>query len=148
MLAMYHDYRIQNPDKGFLCVNELEFGVPLQTPMMSIFREKLTPTAFRTVVLEARRFGGRDSLQAGIVDAVGGLEETVGFIRERKLLNKAATGIYGTMKEEMYSRILDGLEDHDGNLAWREKVEVRNEKLRGEGLKEVEKWEKSSKSKL
>jgi ClpP class serine protease len=100
------------------------------------------------VVLEARRFGGRDSLQAGIVDAVGGLEEAVGFIRERKLLNKAATGIYGTMKEEMYSRILDGLEDHDGNLAWREKVDVRNEELRGEGLKEVEKWEKSCKSKL
>ena len=148
MLAMYHDYRIQNPDKGFLCVNELEFGVPLQTPMMSIFREKLAPTTFRKVVLEAHRFGGPDSLKAGIVDAVGGLDEVVGLIHERKLLNKAATGIYGTMKEEMYARVLNGLDDHNGNLAWRENVENRNEQLRGEGLKEVEKWETSCKSKL
>ncbi|KAJ5875383.1 uncharacterized protein N7473_012730 [Penicillium subrubescens] len=148
MLAMYHDYRIQNPDKGFLCVNELEFGVPLQTPMMSIFTEKLTPTTFRSVVLEAHRFGGHASLKAGIVDAVGGLDEAVGLIRDRKLLNKAATGIYGTMKEEMYSRVLNGLDDHAGNLAWRDKVEDRNEELRAEGLKEVEKWEKSYKAKL
>jgi enoyl-CoA hydratase/carnithine racemase len=148
MLAMYHDYRIQNPNKGFLCVNELEFGVPLQTPMMSIFREKLVPTTFRSVVLEAHRFGGPASLKAGIVDAVGGLDEVVGLIRDRKLLNKAATGIYGTMKEEMYARVLNGLDDHVGNLAWREKVEDRNEELRAEGLKEVEKWEKSCKAKL
>jgi hypothetical protein len=52
------------------------------------------------------------------------------------------------MKEEMYSRVLNGLDDHAGNLAWREKVEDRNEELRAEGLKEVEKWEKSCKSKL
>ncbi|EPS31414.1 hypothetical protein POX_h09701 [Penicillium oxalicum] len=148
MLAMYHDYRIQNPSKGFLCVNELEFGVPLQTPMMSIFREKLTPSTFRNVVLEARRFGGPDSLNAGIVDAVGGLDEVLGLIRDRKLLNKAETGIYGTMKEEMYARVLDGLDDHAGNLAWREKVESRNVMLREEGLKRVESWSKSPSAKL
>ncbi|KAF7716602.1 Uncharacterized protein PECH_004411 [Penicillium ucsense] len=148
MLAMYHDYRIQNPNKGFLCVNELEFGVPLQTPMMSIFREKLTPTTFRNVVLEAHRFGGHESLKAGIVDAVGGLEEVVSLVRDRKLLNKAETGIYGTMKEEMYARVLDGLDDHKGNLVWREKVEVRNAALREEGLRRVEIWEKSPTSKL
>ena len=148
MLAMYHDYRIQNPDKGFLCVNELEFGVPLQTPMMSIFREKLTPTTFRNVVLEARRFGGRDSLPAGIVDGLGSLNEVLELIRDRKLLNKAATGIYGTMKEEMYSRVLNGLDDHVGNLAWREKVEEKKDDVQKRGLREVEEWEKKSKAKL
>lgn len=148
MLAMYHDYRIQNPDKGFLCVNELEFGVPLQTPMMSIFREKLSPTTFRNVVLEAHRFGGKASLQAGIVDAVGGLDEVVGLIRDRKLLNKAATGIYGVMKEEMYSRVLNGLDDHAGNLAWREKVEEKKELLQKKAVRDVEEFEKGSKAKL
>ncbi|KAJ5732322.1 hypothetical protein N7493_003803 [Penicillium malachiteum] len=143
MLAMYHDYRIQNPAKGFLCVNELEFGVPLQTPMMSIFREKLTPTTFRNVVLEAHRFGGKDSLQAGIVDGLGGLDEVLGLIRDRKLVTKAATGIYGTMKEEMYSRVLNGLDDHAGNLAWREKVEQKKDEVQARSLQDVEKWEKS-----
>ncbi|KAJ6006911.1 hypothetical protein N7451_004855 [Penicillium sp. IBT 35674x] len=148
MLAMYHDYRIQNPDKGFLCVNELEFGVPLQTPMMSIFREKLTPTTFRNVVLEARRFGGRDSLQAGIVDGMGSLNEVLELISDRKLLNKAATGIYGTMKEEMYSRVLNGLDDHVGNLAWREKVEHKKDDVQKRGMYDVQEWEKSNKAKL
>ncbi|KAJ5189962.1 Crotonase core [Penicillium cf. griseofulvum] len=148
MLAMYHDYRIMNPDRGFLCVNELEFGVPLQTPMMAIFREKLTPVTFRSVVLEAHRFGGRNALQAGIVDAVGGAEETLALIQTRKLQTKAATGIYGTMKEEMYARVLSGLDDHAGNLQWREKVEDKNQAVQKRGLNDVEQFEKNGKSKL
>lgn len=148
MLAMYHDYRVQNPEKGFLCINELEFGVPLQTPMMAIFREKLAPVTFRNVVLESRRFGGKDSLQAGIVDALGGVDEVLGLIRNRKLLNKAETGIYGTMKEEMYARVLNGLDDHAGNLAWREQVEERREDVQKKGLRDVEEWEKTGKAKL
>ncbi|CAG8048389.1 unnamed protein product [Penicillium salamii] len=141
MLAMYHDYRIMNPDRGFVCVNELEFGVPLQTPMMAIFREKLTPITFRNVVLEAHRFGGRNALQAGIVDAVGGIEETLALIQERKLQTKAATGIYGTMKEEMYARTLNGLDDHSGNLKWRENVEDKNESIAKKGLEGVKAFE-------
>lgn len=148
MLAMYHDYRVQNPEKGFLCINELEFGVPLQTPMMSIFREKLVPTTFRNVVLEARRFGGKDSLQAGIVDALGGLDETLALIRDRKILNKADTGIYGVMKEEMYSRVLNGIDDHVGNLEWREMVEEKKGQLQEKSLRAVEEWEKKGKAKL
>lgn len=145
---MYHDYRIQNPAKGFLCINELEFGVPLQTPMMSIFREKLAPTTFRHVVLEARRFGGKDSLPAGIVDGLGGLDEVLALVQDRKLLTKAVTGIYGTMKEEMYARVLNGLDDHSGNLAWREKVEQTNGDVQTRGLKDVEEFESKQKAKL
>ncbi|KAJ5521034.1 Crotonase core [Penicillium fimorum] len=148
MLAMYHDYRIMNPDRGFLCVNELEFGVPLQTPMMSIFREKLTPVTFRNVVLEAHRFGGRNALEAGIVDAVGGAEEALALIQTRKLQTKAATGIYGTMKEEMYARVLNGLDDHAGNLQWRENVEDKNQAVQKRGLENVQQFEKNGKAKL
>lgn len=148
MVAMYHDYRIQNPEKGYLCINELEFGVPLQTEMMSIFREKLTPTVFRNVVLEAHRFGGKQSLQSGIVDGLGGIDEVLAFIRDRKLLTKATTGIYGVMKEEMYSRVLNALDDHAGNLAWRDRVEERKPDLQKRSLQSVEQWEKTSKAKL
>ncbi|KAH8429698.1 enoyl-CoA hydratase/isomerase family protein [Aspergillus melleus] len=148
MLAMYHDYRIQNPSKGFLCINEIEFGVPLQSPMMCIFREKLTPPAFRDVVLEAKRFSGASSVNSGLVDALGGLDETLAFIRERGLLKKAATGIYGTLKEEMYRHSLDIVDGHEKNLEWREQVEEKNEKVEKEGLRAVEAWEKQRGSKL
>jgi len=56
MVAMMHDYRIMNPHKGFLCLNELALGVGLRPPMCSIFREKVKPSTFRRMILEAVRF--------------------------------------------------------------------------------------------
>jgi enoyl-CoA hydratase/carnithine racemase len=55
MVAMMHDYRIMNPHRGYLCLNELELGVPLRAPMTSIFREKVAPATYRKLVLEAAR---------------------------------------------------------------------------------------------
>ena len=56
MLAMMHDYRSMNPHKGFLCLNEVELGVPLRPPMTSIFRQKISAHCYRRLVLEAARF--------------------------------------------------------------------------------------------
>ena len=142
MTAMYHDYRIQNPSKGFLCINELEFGVPLESPMMTIFDEKLPRSTFRSVILEAKRFSGAESVKAEIVDAVGGVSEAVEFIHQRKLLNKASTGIYGTMKESMYYRSLAIVDNHQGNVNWRSDVEDKNDEERSRATKAVEEWEK------
>ena len=102
MLAMHHDYRVMNPARGFACVNELEFGVALKPAMSSIFRLKLPASTYRAVVLEARRFAGPAAVEAGIADRVGGLDEVLALVRERKLTGKAATGIYGLLKTEMY----------------------------------------------
>lgn len=145
MLAMYHDYRVQNPSRGFLCVNELEFGVALQTPMMAIFREKLTPATCRDVVLGAKRWGGPDALEKGIVDALGGLDETVKLIKERGLQTKAATGIYGTMKEELYRGTLAFLDNDQANQAWREKIDDNKDRLVEESKKAVAAWESKAK---
>ncbi len=52
----FHDYRCMNPHKGYLCLNELELGVPLRPPMLSIFRQKLSAATVRRMILEAYRF--------------------------------------------------------------------------------------------
>ncbi|KAL4885237.1 enoyl-CoA hydratase/isomerase family protein [Aspergillus karnatakaensis] len=142
MLAMYHDYRVMNPTRGYLCLNEIEFGVPLQTPMMSIFKEKLPATALRDLVLEAKRVGGNDALSIGLVDAVGGVKEVLEFVGGRGLEGKAQSGIYGVMKEEMYRGVLGGIDGHKGNLEWREGVEERKGVLDGEARERVEGWER------
>lgn len=36
MLAMHHDYRVFAGDRGYMCINELEFGAPLLPPMSGI----------------------------------------------------------------------------------------------------------------
>ncbi|KAK4460585.1 enoyl-CoA delta isomerase 3 [Cladorrhinum samala] len=103
MLAMHHDYRVMSPSKGFACVNELDFGVPLKAAMSSIFRLKLPAATYRQLVLEAHRFPGKQALEFGIVDRLGGLDDAVlELVRDKKLTRKAETGIYGLLKAEMY----------------------------------------------
>jgi ClpP class serine protease len=91
-----------NPTRGFACVNELDFGVPLKPAMSSIFRLKVSPQVYRTLVLEAHRFGGQAALDAGLVDRLGGLDAVLELVKERKLTGKGKTGIYGLLKAEMY----------------------------------------------
>ncbi|TPX08876.1 uncharacterized protein E0L32_009694 [Thyridium curvatum] len=105
MLAMHHDYRVMNPAKGFLCLNELDFGAPLKAPMAGVFRLKVAdPAVYRRVVLEAHRFPGPQALEAGLVDALGGLDDGVmaQLVGPRGLVAKGRTGVYGFLKMQMY----------------------------------------------
>ncbi|KHE82281.1 ClpP/crotonase [Neurospora crassa] len=134
MLAMHMDYRIMNPSRGFACVNELDFGVPLKPAMSAIFRAKCTPTTYRSLVLEAHRFGGGEAKEAGIVDATGGLQEVIQFVQEKKLTEKGKTGIYGLMKMEMYRETVEGYLTAEGHEREEERVRriVEGEKERKE----------------
>ncbi|QIW98710.1 hypothetical protein AMS68_004228 [Peltaster fructicola] len=152
MTAMMQDYRIMNPHKGYLCLNELELGVPLRPPMSSIFREKCTPTAYRKLVLEAARFKALDALKEGIVDHLGGLAETLAFVEELQLVKRVGPGMSGInatgpLKREMYG-ITVGLLENWGAEAPRDlAVEQAHQKDSELREKKVAAWE-SKKSKL
>lgn len=148
MLGMYHDYRIQNPKRGFLCINELEFGAPMHSPMVTVFREKLPAVTVRDMILESKRFTGPEALQRGIVDGLGGLDETVAFIKSRNLQKKAASGVYATLREEMYPRLLGTLGDHAGNERWRENLEKVKAGVVEESKRNVDSWEGKKAAKL
>jgi len=149
MAAMHHDYRVFNPTRGFLCINELEFGVSLRAPMSSIFRQKLSPQTYRSLVLEAKRFGGKDALEAGLVDVLGGLDEALKLIEERKLVNMPKTGIYGFMKMEMYRESIGYLGDHDGDDKLTIERAEADERRKEDGKKRVAEWElNTTKAKL
>jgi Delta3-Delta2-enoyl-CoA isomerase len=111
MTAAMHDYRIMNPHKGFVCLNELDFGAHLQPAMASVFRVKLGMTALRNMVLESRRFPALEALKEGIIDGVGGLNETLAFIQEMKLTDKAQSTSYGKIKEELYREVVKDLDE-------------------------------------
>ncbi|RDL36589.1 uncharacterized protein BP5553_05941 [Venustampulla echinocandica] len=143
MTAMYHDYRIFNPSRGFLCLNELDLGVPLRPAMSSIFRQKLTPAVYKVMVIEARRFGAKEALDSGIVDGLGGLQEALKFIEERKLVTKGSTGVYGDLKAEMFRETvgyLDGDEREEERSRGLYKIEDQRRK---EGNRRVDEWKRS-----
>ena len=144
MLSMYHDYRIFNPSRGFLCLNELDLGIHLKPAMSSIFRQKLTPPVYTEMVLEAKRFTGKEAFEKGIVEGLGGLDEALKFVAERKLVDKVKTGVLGMLKSEMWRETLgyiDNLDEEERLFVQANKAE---DKRQEEGAERVKEWEKNA----
>ncbi|KAI9159134.1 enoyl-CoA hydratase/isomerase [Paramyrothecium foliicola] len=149
MTVMHHDYRVQNPSKGFLCMNEVDFGAPLKPPMSSIFRLKVVPNIYREIVLEGKRFTGPAALEAGLVDALGGLDQALKLIEERQLVKKCQSGIYGVLKAEMWREsvaLLSKENFYHEESQWDKRTEAENERI--EQGKKFAKAYKAGKAKL
>lgn len=144
LLAMHHDYRVMNPNKGFVCMNEMDLGALMETPFLAIFREKVTPSVYRDILLGAKRYPATEALKAGIIDELGGLEETLKMIEQRTLLNKGLTGVYGSTKEDIYRMVVGFLGTHNESVGWRQKVNNDREYLKSKALERVADWEKKN----
>ncbi|CAD6570092.1 MAG: hypothetical protein ASARMPRED_003490 [Alectoria sarmentosa] len=145
MTAMMHDYRLMNPHRGFLCLNELDFGAPMKAPMASIFRQKVpNPNTFRTIILESKRYGALEGLKEGLLDGLGGMEEVVVFVKEMGLIDRAKTGVYGRLKMEMWRETVGYLDNVEEGERRREKEMEDNEKRLEEEKRRVEEWERQN----
>jgi enoyl-CoA hydratase/carnithine racemase len=140
MTAMYHDYRIFNPSRGFLCLNELEMGAPLKPAMSSIFREKMTAPVYRALVLLAQRFPGPQALEAGIVDGLGAWPEVLALVEKLKLADRPKTGVYGYLRREMYRESLKYLETTEEGEARDAKTYEEEAQREEAGKKRVAEW--------
>ena len=142
--ALHHDYRIQNPSKGFLCMNEIHFGAVIPTPLVSIVKTKVGDRAVvRDLLTEGKRFNAQEALAKGIIDATGGLEETLEFIKSRNLTKMGQTGVYGAIKEETYREQLAYLDLSKENAEWRETVEQKKVELAERRAEKVKQWRAS-----
>ena len=75
MLALTHDVRIMREDRGFLCANEMQLGLSIPRPELSLFKHKIPANAFYETVQLSKRWTGTDALNAGIVQATTSFEE-------------------------------------------------------------------------
>ncbi|KAI1915605.1 hypothetical protein LOZ53_001402 [Ophidiomyces ophidiicola] len=142
-VALLHDYRIQSPTKGYLCLNEVHFGAWLPAPMASIVKYKVgRPATVRDLITEGRRFDSKEALSAGIIDATGGLEEALKLIKDRSLIKLSQTGSYAMLKEEVYNETLKVLESHEENEKIRvDRIQEREDSEPGR-IERVGAWEK------
>ncbi|KAL1956205.1 hypothetical protein VTO42DRAFT_7552 [Malbranchea cinnamomea] len=139
--ALHHDYRIQNPSKGYLCLNEVHFGAVIPTPMVTIVKTKVgNRAAVRDLLTEGRRFNAQEALAHGIIDATGGLEETLALIKSRNLTKLGESGVYGAIKEDTYREQLAALDSPKENLQWRKRVEDTKAQLAQKRARRVEEW--------
>ena len=105
MCALCHDVRIQREDRGFVCANEVELGMVIPNPELTLFRHKLPMNTFFETVQLAKRWTGPAALAAGIVQQtadVDGLMDTA-MRRAGELAKLGANRkVYGRMKEAIY----------------------------------------------
>ena len=67
MTALCHDLRVMRRDRGYLCANEVELDIPHPDAELALFRHKLSAPVFHQSVILAKRWGGQEALQAGVV---------------------------------------------------------------------------------
>ncbi|GAB7358582.1 hypothetical protein MBLNU230_g2642t1 [Neophaeotheca triangularis] len=102
-LALAHDYRVMNSERGFFCMPPVNLG--LHFPGIgALLRLKLRPQVARSMLLEAKRWTGKQALEDGIVDAVAKPEELEGKAVELAGLwaGKAEMGVYALLRNELY----------------------------------------------
>lgn len=139
-----------NPHKGFLCLNEVELGAALRPPMTAVFRMKLSGGVLRKLILEAYRFKALEALKEGLVDSLGGLDETLALIDELQLVKKAQPGATGRsvlseLKEEMWRETVDLLEGWAEEDLRDQRIRERRRKEGEERRKRVAAWEEKAK---
>ena len=75
MFALSHDVRIMREDRGFICANEMQLGLPIPRPELALFKHKMSANSFFETVQLSKRWTGSDALKAGIIQGVCSYEE-------------------------------------------------------------------------
>lgn len=103
LLTLAHDYRVMNSERGYWCMPPVNAGLHHEG-MGSLVRLKLGARVARRVLLEGKRFTGREALEAGIVDELAGpgqmLDVAVGVAEKWK--GKAEMGVYALLRDELW----------------------------------------------
>lgn len=110
MLAMAHDHRVMRADRGFFCFPEVDIHIPFTPGMAALIQAKLTPRSAVDAMTTGRRYGGPDALEAGIVDAVGPVEDLPRLAAHRVAgMAGKDRGTLGAIKRVMFAPALSAL---------------------------------------
>jgi enoyl-CoA hydratase/carnithine racemase len=117
MLALAHDFRVMRADRGFFCLPEVNINIPFSRGMSALIQGRLSKKTAHEAMTTARRYGGREALEAGIVDVVAHEDDVVTSAIEmaRQLVGNAGPTL-GTIKARMYAEALAALRDTDTPL--------------------------------
>lgn len=115
MLAVAHDFRVMRADRGFFCFPEADINIPFTPGMAALIQAKLTPRAAVASMTTARRFGGADAADLGIVDATADAGAvTSAAVELLRPLGSKDRGTLGAIKQTMFgnaARLLRTLAD-------------------------------------
>lgn len=109
-LALACDYRVMREDRGWICISEVDAGVPISVPMMNLLKAKVSPQVARDAVLSGKRYAADDAIAAGFAD---GKAAEGDLVAEAKKLAESLAGkerrIFKTLKRTLHADIGAGL---------------------------------------
>ncbi|WFD31177.1 hypothetical protein MSPP1_002211 [Malassezia sp. CBS 17886] len=114
-LACAHDYRVQNGKRGYMCLNEIEFGAPIPSGMMASMRSATVSfESLRKCVLEGYRFDARDAVAYGFADVIAegdGYDGPQGTLKRslelaESLRSRCVKNAWQTNKEVLYQDLI------------------------------------------
>ena len=107
MMALSHDVRVMREDRGYLCANEIQIGMAIPDAELTLFRHKMSGSAFFDTVQLARRWTGPDAKQAGFVRDVAPADKLLGLAMEhaRQLAPLGANrDLFAHSKERIFGK--------------------------------------------
>ncbi len=103
MFAVAHDFRVMRGDRGYVCVPEVDLGLPLADGMTAVLQSKLSTAVLTELVLTGARVGGERCRELGIVDeALPGDQVLARAIERAEALAGKSRGAYRALKQGMY----------------------------------------------
>lgn len=66
MLASAHDFVLMREDRGYWCVPEVDIGLPLAPPLLSVLSAHVPRPTLAEASLTGRRYGGGEAVAAGV----------------------------------------------------------------------------------
>jgi Delta3-Delta2-enoyl-CoA isomerase len=69
MLALACDMRVMREDRGYICLPEVDIGLPFTPGMTALLKARLAPVVAHEAMLTARRYRAPEAFAAGIVEA-------------------------------------------------------------------------------
>lgn len=109
-LALSCDYRIMREDRGWICISEVDAGVPLPQGMMEFLRLRLPAATVRDAVLTGKRYAADDAIAAGFADDKAPLENLLSGATELATdLARKEPEIFKAIKQAYYAPIAAGL---------------------------------------
>ena len=103
MIALSHDYRVMRSDRGYLCLPEVDLGIPFRPGMISMIKEKLPTAMFTEAVVLGKRYTAVECLDYGVVTAIAPEAELLDITLEAATrLAKSNRKAVRTIKRSMY----------------------------------------------
>ncbi|WWD05476.1 hypothetical protein V865_003553 [Kwoniella europaea PYCC6329] len=109
ILALCCDYRIITSGKGFLCMNEIQFGSPLPNSFNALLSLRIPHPQHHRDTLLARRWTQNELLDIGLVDEVVEPKEVQSRAVQvgQREGGKVASGSWGAIKRGAYHQVLE-----------------------------------------